>query len=134
MREDIKASCLKRLHRIEGQVGGLSRAWVEERTATAPTSSPRYRRARPRCARAEEEIFLQHSPTASRMPSPPRQGRTKAQDRRADGCRRSRRPALTHCRPPSRLQEPDSSRRGASRVCAAGPDKRDGGIIHHSTP
>jgi DNA-binding FrmR family transcriptional regulator len=31
MRKDIKTSCLKRLHRIEGQVRGLSRMVEEDR-------------------------------------------------------------------------------------------------------
>ena len=58
MREDIKVSCLKRLHRIEGQVGGLSRMVREDRYCIDIVTQISAVRAALR--RAEEEILRDH--------------------------------------------------------------------------
>jgi DNA-binding FrmR family transcriptional regulator len=58
MRKDIKASCLKRLHRIEGQVRGLSRMVEENRYCIDIVTQISAVRAALR--RAEEEILRDH--------------------------------------------------------------------------
>jgi CsoR family transcriptional regulator, copper-sensing transcriptional repressor len=58
MRKDIKTSCLKRLHRIEGQVRGLSRMVEEERYCIDIVTQISAVRAALR--RAEEEILRDH--------------------------------------------------------------------------
>ena len=58
MRNDIKASCLKRLRRIEGQVGGLSRMVEEDRYCFDIVTQISAVRAALR--RAEEEILRDH--------------------------------------------------------------------------
>jgi DNA-binding FrmR family transcriptional regulator len=58
MREDIKASCLKRLHRIEGQVRGLSGMVEEDRYCIDIVTQISAVRAALR--RAEEEILRDH--------------------------------------------------------------------------
>jgi len=58
MRKDIKASCLKRLHRIEGQVRGLSRMVEEDRYCIDIVTQIAAVRAALR--RAEEEILRDH--------------------------------------------------------------------------
>ena len=58
MRKDIKASCLKRLHRIEGQVRGLSRMVDEDRYCIDIVTQISAVRAALR--RAEEEILRDH--------------------------------------------------------------------------
>jgi CsoR family transcriptional regulator, copper-sensing transcriptional repressor len=58
MRKDIKASCLKRLRRIEGQVGGLSRMVEEDRYCIDIVTQISAVRAALR--RAEEEILRDH--------------------------------------------------------------------------
>jgi DNA-binding FrmR family transcriptional regulator len=58
MRKDIKASCLKRLRRIEGQVRGLSRMVEEDRYCIDIVTQISAVRAALR--RAEEEILRDH--------------------------------------------------------------------------
>jgi DNA-binding FrmR family transcriptional regulator len=58
MRKDIKASCLKRLKRIEGQVCGLSRMVDEDRYCIDIVTQIAAVRAALR--RAEEEILRDH--------------------------------------------------------------------------
>jgi DNA-binding FrmR family transcriptional regulator len=58
MRKDIKASCLKRLNRIEGQVRGLSRMVEEDRYCIDIVTQISAVRAALR--RAEEEILRDH--------------------------------------------------------------------------
>jgi CsoR family transcriptional regulator, copper-sensing transcriptional repressor len=58
MRKDIKASCLKRLHRIVGQVRGLSRMVEEDRYCIDIVTQISAGRAALR--RAEEEILRDH--------------------------------------------------------------------------
>jgi len=58
MRKDIKASCLKRLQRIEGQVRGLSRMVEEDRYCIDIVTQIAAVRAALR--RAEEEILRDH--------------------------------------------------------------------------
>jgi CsoR family transcriptional regulator, copper-sensing transcriptional repressor len=58
MRKDIKASCLRRLNRIEGQVRGLSRMVEEERYCIDIITQIAAVRAALR--RAEEEILRDH--------------------------------------------------------------------------
>jgi DNA-binding FrmR family transcriptional regulator len=58
MRKDIKASCLKRLGRIEGQVRGLSRMVEEDRYCIDIVTQIAAVRAALR--RAEEEILRDH--------------------------------------------------------------------------
>jgi DNA-binding FrmR family transcriptional regulator len=58
MRKDIKASCLKRLQRIEGQVRGLSRMVEEDRYCIDIVTQISAVRAALR--RAEEEILRDH--------------------------------------------------------------------------
>ena len=58
MRKDIKASCLRRLNRIEGQVRGLSRMVEEERDCIDIITQIAAVRAALR--RAEEEILRDH--------------------------------------------------------------------------
>jgi len=58
MRTDIKASCLKRLQRIEGQVRGLSRMVEEDRYCIDIVTQISAVRAALR--RAEEEILRDH--------------------------------------------------------------------------
>ena len=58
MRKDIKATCLKRLHRIEGQVRGLSRMVEEDRYCIDVVTQISAVRAALR--RAEEEILRDH--------------------------------------------------------------------------
>jgi DNA-binding FrmR family transcriptional regulator len=58
MRKDIKASCLKRLHRIEGQARGLSRMVEEDRYCIDIVTQISAVRAALR--RAEEEILRDH--------------------------------------------------------------------------
>jgi len=58
MRSDIKASCLKRLKRIEGQVRGLSRMIEEDRYCIDIVTQISAVRAALR--RAEEEILRDH--------------------------------------------------------------------------
>jgi CsoR family transcriptional regulator, copper-sensing transcriptional repressor len=58
MRSDIKASCLKRLNRIEGQVRGLSRMIEDDRYCIDIVTQISAVRAALR--RAEEEILRDH--------------------------------------------------------------------------
>ena len=58
MRKDIKASCLKRLQRIEGQVRGLARMVDEDRYCIDIVTQIAAVRAALR--RAEEEILRDH--------------------------------------------------------------------------
>jgi DNA-binding FrmR family transcriptional regulator len=58
MRTDIKASCLKRLNRIEGQVRGLARMIEEDRYCIDIVTQISAVRAALR--RAEEEILRDH--------------------------------------------------------------------------
>jgi CsoR family transcriptional regulator, copper-sensing transcriptional repressor len=58
MRKDIKASCLKRLGRIEGQVRGLSRMVEEDRYCIDIVTQIAAVRAALR--RAEEQILRDH--------------------------------------------------------------------------
>jgi CsoR family transcriptional regulator, copper-sensing transcriptional repressor len=58
MRDDIKASCLKRLSRIEGQVKGLSRMVEADRYCIDIVTQIAAVRAALR--RAEEEILRDH--------------------------------------------------------------------------
>jgi CsoR family transcriptional regulator, copper-sensing transcriptional repressor len=58
MRKDIKASCLKRLQRIEGQVRGLTRMVEEDRYCIDIVTQVAAVRAALR--RAEEEILRDH--------------------------------------------------------------------------
>jgi CsoR family transcriptional regulator, copper-sensing transcriptional repressor len=58
MRSDIKAGCLKRLKRIEGQVRGLSRMIEEDRYCIDIVTQISAVRAALR--RAEEEILRDH--------------------------------------------------------------------------
>jgi CsoR family transcriptional regulator, copper-sensing transcriptional repressor len=58
MREDIKAACLKRLNRIEGQVRGLTRMLEEDRYCIDIITQISAVRAALR--RAEEEILRDH--------------------------------------------------------------------------
>jgi DNA-binding FrmR family transcriptional regulator len=58
MRKDIKASCLRRLNRIEGQVRGLSRMVEEDRYCIDIITQIAAVRAALR--RAEEEILHDH--------------------------------------------------------------------------
>jgi CsoR family transcriptional regulator, copper-sensing transcriptional repressor len=58
MRKDIKASCLKRLQRIEGQVRGLSRMVEDDRYCIDIVTQIAAVRAALR--RAEEEILRDH--------------------------------------------------------------------------
>jgi len=58
MRKDIKASCLKRLGRIEGQVRGLSRMVEDDRYCIDIVTQIAAVRAALR--RAEEEILRDH--------------------------------------------------------------------------
>ena len=58
MRKDIKASCLKRLKRIEGQVRGLSRMVADDRYCIDIVTQIAAVRAALR--RAEEEILRDH--------------------------------------------------------------------------
>src|ERR1022692_999573 len=58
MRKDIKASCLKRLQRIEGQVRGLTRMVEEDRYCIDIVTQISAVRAALR--RAEEEILRDH--------------------------------------------------------------------------
>jgi CsoR family transcriptional regulator, copper-sensing transcriptional repressor len=58
MRTDIKASCLKRLHRIEGQVRGLARMVEADRYCIDIVTQIAAVRAALR--RAEEEILRDH--------------------------------------------------------------------------
>jgi DNA-binding FrmR family transcriptional regulator len=58
MRKDIKASCLKRLLRIEGQVRGLSRMVEQDRYCIDIVTQISAVRAALR--RAEEEILRDH--------------------------------------------------------------------------
>ncbi len=58
MRKDIKAACLKRLQRIEGQVRGLSRMVEEDRYCIDIVTQIAAVRAALR--RAEEEILRDH--------------------------------------------------------------------------
>ena len=58
MRKDIKASCLKRLGRIEGQVRGLSRMVAEDRYCIDIVTQISAVRAA--LARAEAEILRDH--------------------------------------------------------------------------
>jgi len=58
MRKDIKASCLKRLQRIEGQVRGLARMDDDDRYCIDIVSQIVALRAALR--RAEEEILRDH--------------------------------------------------------------------------
>ena len=58
MRKDIKASCLKRLHRIEGQVRGLARMVEGDRYCIDIVTQIAAVRAALR--RAEEEILRDH--------------------------------------------------------------------------
>lgn len=58
MRNDIKASCLRRLHRIEGQVRGLTRMLEEDRYCIDIITQISAVRAALR--RAEEEILRDH--------------------------------------------------------------------------
>jgi CsoR family transcriptional regulator, copper-sensing transcriptional repressor len=58
MRRDIKAACLKRLGRIEGQVGGLIRMVEEDRYCIDIVTQIAAVRAALR--RAEEEILRDH--------------------------------------------------------------------------
>ncbi len=58
MRKDIKASCLKRLQRIEGQVRGLARMVEDDRYCIDIVTQVAAVRAALR--RAEEEILRDH--------------------------------------------------------------------------
>ena len=58
MRRDIKAACLQRLRRIEGQVGGLIRMVEEDRYCIDIVTQIAAVRAALR--RAEEEILRDH--------------------------------------------------------------------------
>ncbi len=58
MRDDIKASCLKRLGRIEGQVRGLSRMVEEDRYCIDVVTQIAAVRAALR--RLEEEVLRDH--------------------------------------------------------------------------
>src|SRR5260221_14316264 len=58
MRKDIKASCLKRLHRIEGQVRGLSRMVEEDRYCIDVVTQISAVRAALR--RVEHEVLRDH--------------------------------------------------------------------------
>ena len=58
MRKDIKASCLKRLRRIEGQVRGLARMVEDDRYCIDIVTQIAAVRAALR--RAEEEILRDH--------------------------------------------------------------------------
>jgi CsoR family transcriptional regulator, copper-sensing transcriptional repressor len=58
MRQDIKASCLKRLNRIEGQVRGLTRMVEDDRYCIDIVTQIAAVRAALR--RAEEEILRDH--------------------------------------------------------------------------
>ncbi|MBV8754128.1 MAG: metal-sensitive transcriptional regulator [Hyphomicrobiales bacterium] len=58
MRKDIKASCLKRLQRIEGQVRGLARMVEDDRYCIDIVTQIAAVRAALR--RAEEEILRDH--------------------------------------------------------------------------
>ena len=58
MRKDIKAACLKRLNRIEGQVRGLTRMLEEDRYCIDIITQISAVRAALR--RAEEEILRDH--------------------------------------------------------------------------
>ena len=58
MRKDIKASCVKRLQRIEGQVRGLSRMVEDDRYCIDIVTQIAAVRAALR--RAEEEILADH--------------------------------------------------------------------------
>jgi DNA-binding FrmR family transcriptional regulator len=58
MRNNIKTSCLKRLHRIEGQVRGLSRMVEDDRYCIDIVTQIAAVRAALR--RAEEEILRDH--------------------------------------------------------------------------
>jgi DNA-binding FrmR family transcriptional regulator len=58
MRKDIKAACLKRLQRIEGQVRGLSRMVADDRYCIDIVTQIAAVRAALR--RAEEEILRDH--------------------------------------------------------------------------
>jgi CsoR family transcriptional regulator, copper-sensing transcriptional repressor len=66
MRKDIKASCQKRLSRIEGQVRGLSKMVEEERYCIDIVTQISAVRAALR--RVEEEVLKDHGPIASNMP------------------------------------------------------------------
>jgi CsoR family transcriptional regulator, copper-sensing transcriptional repressor len=58
MRKDIKASCVKRLHRIEGQVRGLSRMVDEDRYCIDIITQ--ISAVRTALRRTEEEILRDH--------------------------------------------------------------------------
>jgi DNA-binding FrmR family transcriptional regulator len=58
MRKDIKASCLKRLKRIEGQVRGLARMIEEDRYCIDVVTQTAAARAALR--RFEEEVLRDH--------------------------------------------------------------------------
>jgi DNA-binding FrmR family transcriptional regulator len=58
MREEIKTSCAKRLHRIEGQVRGISRMVEEDRYCIDVVTQIAAVRAALR--RVEEEILRDH--------------------------------------------------------------------------
>ena len=58
MRDDIKTSCLKRLHRIEGQVRGLTRMVEADRYCIDIVTQIAAARAALR--RVEEEILRDH--------------------------------------------------------------------------
>ena len=58
MRNDIKASCLKRLRRIEGQVGGLSRMVEEDRYCIDILTQ--IAAARAALKRVEDEVLRDH--------------------------------------------------------------------------
>ncbi len=58
MRKDIKASCLKRLKRIEGQVRGLARMIEEDRYCIDVVTQTAAARAALR--RVEEEVLRDH--------------------------------------------------------------------------
>ena len=93
MRKDIKASCLKRLRRIEGQVGGLSRMVEEDRYCIDIVTQISAVRAALR--RAEEEILRDH--VAHCVEDAIASGDKAAQrrkGRRTDGCGGSRRPEV----------------------------------------
>src|SRR5580704_17496431 len=92
MRKDIKTSCLKRLHRIEGQVRGLSRMVEEDRycidivTQISAVRAAAGRRGNP----ARSRRPLRRGRDRFR-----RQGRAAVQDRRIDGRRGPRRPEMS---------------------------------------
>ena len=91
MRDDIKASCAKRLTRIEGQVRGLSRMVEEDRYCIDIVTQIAAVRAALR--RVEEEILRDHVGALRRARDRVRQqGRSAPQDRGADGRGRPRRP------------------------------------------